>query len=174
MRILTIATGILFVITSVWCFAHPGGTFLSLAFLLGVVMILQGISGIFAYRVVKKKMNHAGYFLSEAILTIILGVIVLSNQLSTDAMIPMFFGMWIIFTGIMRIVQSLHMDRKESKTWIWILGLGIISTLAGIYAFFNPILAGITVVMLIAISFLLQGINVIITGVEMPKREMKK
>jgi len=163
MRVLSIVVGIFLVLTSVWCFAHPGATFLSIAFLLGFAMFIHGLTAIFDYFSVKKTENTGeGWLLADGITTFILSVLVLFNQLVADAAIPVFFGMWIIFSGVVRIVNALNSAKKI--WWIWTLSLGVLSILAGIYAFLNPMLADLAVVTVVGITFLLQGANMIFIG----------
>lgn len=163
MRVLSIAVGIFLVLTSVWCFAHPGATFLSIAFLLGFAMFIHGLTAIFDYFMIKKTENIGeGWLLAEGMTTFILSVLVLFNQLVADAAIPVFFGMWIMFSGVERIVNSLNSSKKV--WWIWTLSLGVICVLAGIYAFLNSMLADLAVVTVVGIAFLLQGANMIFIG----------
>lgn len=170
MRIFTIITGVILAITGIWCFANPGTTFLALAFVLGLVMIFSGISGIFTYITIKKKKEAESWVLAEAILATILGVLVLSNQLATDAMIPVFFGMWILFSGILRVLGAFTLRNKEQYRWVWTLVLGIIGILMGIYCFYNAVIAGFAIVILVGITLMLQGINICATGIQMPHK----
>jgi len=167
MRILTIITGVLLVLTSIWCFAHPGATFASLAFILGCVMLFHGISGVLNYISTKDTQNGASWVLSDGIITFILACIVLSNQLAIDAIIPLFFGMWILFSGTMRIVASINLKKLGEKAWGITFALGLIGMIAGIYSFFNSIAAGLALVLMIGIFFLLQGVNMLTLGIGM-------
>ena len=169
MRIITIAAGVILVITSVWCFAHPGVSFLALAFILGIAMLIHGISiilGYFAYRD-----RHGGWVLAEGIISTVLGCIVLSNQLATDAMIPLFFGMWVIFSGAVRLSAGLEARRKSERAWGLILGLGAAGLAVGVYCFFNPVAAAVALGILIGMTFLLQGINMLTFGILMPGKK---
>lgn len=168
MRILTIISGVMLVLTGLWCFINQGVTFAGLAFVLGIVMVINGAICVAAFMKKKNKLEKMGWILSESILVIILGAIVLSNQLVTDLTIVMFFGMWMLFSGCNRIVGALTMKKQEDKSWTWTMGLGGVSVLAGIYAFLNPILAGLTVGMVVGICFLIQGMNILALGITMP------
>ncbi len=160
MKIVTIVVGVLLMLTGVWCLANPGTLFLSLAFIIGSVMLISGCSQIFFYLSMDKRVEKGGWIVVDGILTAILGVIVLSNQLISDAMVPVFFGMWILFTSIMRIMMALQKKASEDdKGWGWMFTVGILGALAGIYAFYNPILAGIAIVILVGVFFMIQGIN---------------
>lgn len=67
MRISSIIVGVLLVFTSVWCIAHPGATYLSLAFLLGAMMLIHGITIIFGYLSTRlpKRVDLVGFWLME-------------------------------------------------------------------------------------------------------------
>lgn len=171
-RILTMIVGILFAVTGAWCLANPGTTFLSLAFVIGLVMLIFGICAIFTYRNIKKEKNKytltSGWILIEAILSTVLACLVLSNQLTADAMVPLFFGMWTMFSGVLRIAAALFIkDVEKGFDWIWMLSLGAFGVLIGIYAFVNPMMAGLSVMTIVGICFLVQGINIFTTGLRL-------
>ncbi len=173
MRLLTIIAGVLMIFTGVWCFANPGANILSLAFVLGCSMLFFGLSGILTYIYNRKAHAVSGWILEETLITIILAVIVLTNQLVTDAVIPVFFGMWIMFTGVMRIVSAFALRVKKAKVWSFSLVFGCLSVIGGIYAFLNPILANIQMPILIGLFFLIQGLNTITTGLHGMKEDLR-
>lgn len=163
MRISSIMVGVLLVFTSVWCIAHPGATYLSLAFLLGAVMLLHGITAVFGYlsiRVPKKR--GPGWLLADGMVTTILSLLVLSNQLVADSTVPVFFGLWIMHSGVARIVFSVN--EKHKSGWIWLLVLGIVCVLSGSYLFVDAILFDFTLMSLVGFVFLLQGVNMLYLG----------
>lgn len=175
MRILTIVTGVILALTGVWCFANPGTTFLALAFVLGIVMIICGISEGFTYVSMKKKGIVHMWVLEEAVLSVLLGITVLANQLATDAMVPVFFGLWVIFSGVVRIIGGIALKGQVThKGWLWTLILGVMGIIIGTYCFYNPVVAGFEIVILVGMTFMLQGINICSVGIQMPHKSHKK
>ncbi len=172
MRLATIITGILMIAMGIWCFANPGATFASLAFLLGVVMLIAGAVGIASYFWRRKFGLESGWQLAEGIVTLVLSILVLANRLVAEVMIPLFFGMWLIFTGTIHVMQGLELYRLKKKGWYWPGGFGLLSLAAGIFTFVNPLVAGITVMMIIGILFVIQGANVLTLGVHMKSKSM--
>jgi len=166
MRILTIVSGIAMILTGLWCVANQGVAFAALAFVLG--MVIRGIIGAAAFIKMKKRPEGMGWAIADAMINIILGCIVLSNQLATDMVIAVFFGMWMLFSGCNRIVGSLTLKKQEDKAWSWTMGLGVIGTVAGIYSFFSCNFAVLALGVLIGIFFLIQGTNVLTLGITMP------
>ena len=73
------------------------------------------------------------------------------------------------------IIQSLNALSFAMLLFILCAGLslifGVLSVLGGIYAFVNPLLAGLAMPILIGIFFLIQGMNTITTGLYMIKED---
>ena len=177
LRVLTIISGVLLVLTGVFCFANPGETFLSLAFVLGLIMVINSIIQGIAYCWGRSGQNdNNGWILTEAIITFILGILVLSNQIAADVAIPMVFGMWAMFSGVLRVVTATMIDRANKKVnFAWTLITGILCALGGLYAFLNPIIAGFAIAVLLGIMFMLQGISTLELGIHMPhEKKVKK
>lgn len=171
MRILTIISGILMLLAGLWCFANPGASFMSLAFILGVVMIIAGLTGAVNYFTEKNRNAEGGWVIAESILTFILGCIVILNQIVIEAMVLIFFGMWLLFSGCLRIVAAFQLRKLKEKSWHWTLVFGILASVVGLYAFINPLTLGLSVVLIVGIFFIVQGANVLVIGIHMPHKK---
>jgi len=166
-RVLKIAAGVILILTGVFCFANPGAIFLSIAFLLGCAMLLSGISAILAFIWISRKKEITNSLLIEGMLSIILGLLVLSNQLLADAAIQVFFGMWVLISGVIRIAEAYVQRKSGMMMLIWLLSLGLIGIAAGLYAFFNTVLFDFSAIMLVGILYVVQGFNVILVGINL-------
>lgn len=169
MRIATILSGIILIGTGIWCFAHPGETFLPLAFILGIVILVSGINNIISFTVYRKLTEHAFWQLADGILSVVLSGIIISGLLITDSIAVIFFGMWIMFSGVLKITASFVIKKMKIYGWYWVLIFGVLSLIAGVCAFVNPLADGLAVVMIIGGAFVLQGANLMIMGVQMKK-----
>lgn len=174
MRILKILSGLLLIFTGIWCFANQGVSFNALAFVLGIVMIIVGIIGASTFLFMKNRPEGLGWLVSESLITVILGIVVLSGLLATEIVISVFFGMWLIFSSANRIVGSLTMLRQKSPAWGYILALGMLGLIIGIYAFMNLVVATLSVGILVACFFFIYGINVFAMGVALPHVRRKR
>lgn len=176
MRLLIIVSGIMLVMTGLFCFANPGETFLALAFVLGLAMILSSIIQFVSYwwgRASRKDNN--GWIFVESIITLVLGVLVITNMIAADAAIPMVFGMWVMFSGVLRVVVATMINPINKKSnFISTLITGLSCCFGGLYAFLNPYFANLAIAILLGIMFLLQGISMLELGIHMPHEKKEK
>ena len=174
MRILTVLTAIFLMAVGIWTFTNQGMVFLNIAFVLGVAMTVTGFLCVLIYFFAPGRQPGFGWFLAEGLLTLTLGTIVLLNQLIIDSIVLPFFGMWLLFCGVMRIVSSLHLILVKNNSWIVNLLLGAISAAVGVYAFYNQVAAGLSLVILTGVFFLMQGVNVLVYGFFIPGKKRVK
>ena len=172
MRILTIISGILMVLTGAFCLMNPGQTFLSLAFVVGLIMVLNGLIHALAYfigRGLHNRGDNNGWILTDALLTLLLGILILCNQLVADTAIPLVFGMWMLVAGILRIEASTHIDKERKRSnFRTTMITGILTVLVGLFGFINPLVQWMTTAVLLGIFLVMQGVNVIELGIHMP------
>ena len=172
MRVLTIASGILMVAAGAFCFINPGQTFLTMAFVIGAVMVVCGLIHLLAYVITRKGAGSAdnnGWIGVDALLTLLLGGLVLGNQLTADIAIPMIFGMWVLVSGVLRLEAASRINREKKKgNFRAALITGIITTIVGLVGFINPLLTYVSVIILLGAYLVIQGINSIELGINMP------
>ena len=61
------------------------------------------------------KGDNNGWILTDALITLLLGILVLCNQLVADTAIPMVFGMWVLVSGILRIEAATHINLERKR-----------------------------------------------------------
>lgn len=172
MRTLTIISGIIMLLTGIFCFINPGQTFLAMAFIVGLVMVINGLIHTCAYllgRGFHNRGDNNGWILTDALITLLLGILVLCNQLVADTSIPMVFGMWVLVSGILRIEAATHINRlKKNVNFKTTLITGILTVIVGLFGFINPLVKWLSTVILLGLFMIMQGVNIIELGIHMP------
>ncbi len=174
MRLAAITTGVLLLLTAVWCFANIGAVFLVMAFVIGMAMIVFGVVGclVFIKSDMPVKEDKRSCF-EESIITAILGIFILANLMSIDVVVPFVFGMWLLTSGINRALDFKFKKTREVYDY-WGLGIGAFAIIFGVYCFSNTIALDLPVVLLVGVSCLIQGANRVAFGVAMPPKKWIK
>lgn len=159
-RIFWLLTSILMIVTGVICFFNPGVVLISLAWLLGVSVLLDGISSICYYFGMGREHRGSDWLLFDGIVSVVLGGLVIFSNLYIEmgVMLPMFFSIWIICKGVFGTVHSFEMKKMGGSSWWGLLICGVITILLGIMTFIHPIVGAITIAVLVGCFFLVSGI----------------
>jgi uncharacterized membrane protein HdeD (DUF308 family) len=94
------------------------------------------------------------------ILTVIVGILLLTNPAKTTVVLVWALGLYWVIQGIFTLI-GMFMDHSA---WGWKLFIGLLSILAGLIVLRNPLVAGVTIPTLL---ILLLGIQGLIVGIVM-------
>lgn len=163
MKIFRILIGCLVIISGVSALFTPAKTFLSLAWIIGIMLMIHGLSNAISYFTERKTKQHNILFFINGILTFIIGMVLLSNAfiyVFTELILIYMFAGWLVITSILQI--KIAMDQKKSgKKWMAVLFAGLLSLVLGVYSFFNPGLLALSIGVLMGMWFISIGIGIL-------------
>ncbi len=151
--------GVLLIVAGIMCISWEAAALASLALFLGVAMLVSGVVDVLIFFSGRSAMIGSGWFLVDGILTIILAVFILFNQAFMMLTLPFVFGMWLIFSGITRFVQSFDLKAFGVRGWGWFTAVGILMTVAGVISFLNPVAGMEAISAVLGASLILEGIS---------------
>ena len=149
-KTLWLISGVLLVFAGVLAIVAPSSILLSLMFISGIISIA-------VYIFCSKHLYGAGWLLAEGILTALLGLFVLCDQVTMMSVIPYIFGLWIVFSGVIRTVHSLEIRRFGVNGWYWLMLVGAAEIVLGFATFIRPVIAIQIIGVTMGLVFLLQG-----------------
>lgn len=117
----------------------------------GGFALIDGIIALF----VGMKLKSATLVL-EGIVGILIGLYVFFFTLQAATIFLLLIGIWAIATGILEIIAGVEL-RKHIKNEIWLLFVGIISIIFGIFVFVNPIISALAITFVIGIYAIVFG-----------------
>ena len=179
-KILSVLFGIMIIVDGVICLALPGLTFLTLGYMIGVGMLLDGIGRIVNWYQMERGTEQSGWVLASAIISLTLGIILMGSdamQLTMDAFIVYMAIAWLITLGILRIAHALRIrkmrnnirdfqpDTPFGRNWWIALIFGILLIIFGIIGMFAPATIIETIGTLIGIAIIISGANLIHFGI---------
>ena len=136
----SIVTSIAFAIIGLIMVYNPDTTFKVISYLIGGFFIIFGIIKIIEYFKTKGSYDLYNYELVYGIIATLLGLIVMICHGTIEAVLRILIGIWILYSGAMRLGLSLKIQKLNSDQKIWIVGLiiSLIILFCGIYIIVNP------------------------------------
>lgn len=164
MRILSILMGVIFAAAGIFLIANGGLSFMSVAFIVGMVFVAAGIVECLSYHGYRGENVTKSWIMIDGISTLLLGIVILMNKLSADMTVPLVLGMWIMMTGIRNFVHGYEkFGAKDPDSYSHMI-IGGLSTVLGLYAFFNLDFFNFSTLSIIGVYMVFGGINLAHVG----------
>ena len=162
-RAVQIGLGILVIIISIFMLALPGATFVSIIWILGIVLLFVGIERIIVGIVSSGRSRWANIGLG--ILVMIFGGIAMGYPVGTAYVIIIFMGIAFLFSGFARIIDGFSSKHSGSKK-AFLIGVGILAVILSIAVLVSPVFGARLAGVIIAIGLLITGIQMVISGIQ--------
>jgi len=155
-------TAILLIATGIVCFCSPAGTLAGLSTFLGISLIISGIGSIGTFVTTRRAILGAGWVLLGGIVTIILGILVLSNTALVSDALPILFGFWIVFMGLARIISAFDVKKLKLSGWWLDIIWGALLIALGALSFYLPAVNAILITVFTGLFFVFNGIAMLV------------
>ena len=164
MRILNMLMGVLLVIAGIFMIANEGITFISVAFVVGLLFIIAGIAEVISCNSYRGDEGDRAWVLIDGLIMLAIGILIILNKLAADVTVPLVLGFWVLTSGIGNMVRAL--DKREAKDayFYGYLIIGILNVIVGAYMFFNNDLLMMSVIVQVGLCILAQGVNAFMVG----------
>ena len=125
------------VLLGVLCLFRPGAALVSSVWVLGIILLITGISTMaFSLRTQVIMPNSASSMLS-GIVQILMGCLFLFNPVVTAASLPLILAIWIVFESISLAIRSFDFKKVGFSSWWLMLLLGILGVVLGFVAIYH-------------------------------------
>lgn len=166
---LGILGGVILIIIGGYAIFNPSITILSITLYIAIALLIIGIFNIINYFEKKKENKSSGWILIDGLVNIILAIFLLSNDHISSNLIPIIFGIWMLFLGIQRIGLSMNIKKLNSPYWKIMMVLGIIAIVFSIIICIKPIVAALAISMIVGIILIFYGIMTITASISISK-----
>lgn len=112
---------------------NPNETIALLSLILGIIIMIIGIGKIISFIILRKESNFSNYDLIYGIIAIVISIIMLANANAFATIVRVIIGIWIAYTGIMKLIYALNLKSLSSSSWIAVMIMAIITIIAGVY-----------------------------------------
>ena len=157
-----LAAGVVSIVVGLVAIAYPGPTLLVVGVMIGAYMVVWGVMA-----VMRGVGGAEGMTAAIRILLIVLGVITVLAGLvmfvrpgESVVTLALVLGFWWTLAGVLQLIRGMVVAQARG----WNILLGLIGVAAGILILAQPEIGLITLVWIIAIGLLLQGMVEIAAG----------
>ncbi|GAA4653142.1 DUF308 domain-containing protein [Anaerocolumna aminovalerica] len=163
MKWLMLLSGTMIVILGITMLFTPLQNLVTLAIFISISMLISGFSEIVSFYN-EEKVHRSGWLLASGILTTLFAVWALFGHgtKTLAAMFPFVFAVWVMSSGVMRIVGSVSLKSEGYGLWCWIMAFGVLGTAFGFLLLFSPVLSEMIISYSIGFMLISYGIDNII------------
>ena len=168
----SIWSSIALAILGVLLFLYSELTIVSISYLIGGVLIGIGVISLLKFiSGNKEKKNEMD--IVYGIITIVLGIIVITNPKAIASIIPFILGIIMVISSSTKILYSFDLKKSNSNLWISTLIVAILTLVCGVLLIFNPFAGAEFITKIIGGILLIYAILDIISTVRISK-ELKE
>ena len=163
LRAAQIGLGVIAVIISISILVFPALTVVSLVILVAIILLVVGIEKVLSGIIIPSKSRWGTIGLG--IIVIILSIIVLSFPVGTTAFLIILLAIALLIDGMARVIHGIA--DKTSRSWsrIFRIVAGVIAIALALMIIASPVIGAALVGILLGISLLIIGIEIIARGV---------
>ena len=180
-KFLVILIGLLLIVGGVVCLFRPVSTFLTTGYIVGVFILCDAIANIIAWFDAKKYINISGWYLFDAIMSLIFGIIVVVNgrmQFAVDMAIVYMVCAWVIIASVFRISLAIRIKKVNDKLpnmfknsrWISLLVVGILMIIFAVICMVQPGIMSALLGTFISMTIIFNGVGLVTLGSYIPSK----
>lgn len=160
--------GVLCIVLGIVVFAFPLESYVTLAILFGVLLLVAGAAKLIAASTSANFFMMRGYVVVSGVLDLLIGIFLCIYPGVTLVALPVMMGFWMMYNSFVLIGFSGDFDTFGIPGSGWVIGGGILLLILSILVLVNPFGAGIaTVVVLAGIGLIVFGILLISLSVKL-------
>ena len=155
---LMMLAGILCIAAGLVVFIFPMQSYVTLAILFGILMILVGAAQLVIASASGNYLAMKGYVIAGGVLDLFLGIFLCIYPSVTVLLIPIMLGIWLMYHSFMMIAFGGDLDTFNVGGSGWVVFGGILLLILSILVLVNPFSVGIaTVIVFTGIGLILFG-----------------
>ena len=137
----------------------PDSELANVADRLGVAMVVAGSINLAVYCTKHRKIHGCHWLLADGLTMVFLAIFPLFNSMIPLDVIPFFFGIWELVSGVLKFTEFTELYEESIKGWQWFLGVGVVELLSGVASMVKPIDDFVGMNHVIAIIFVIQSLG---------------
>lgn len=134
-------------------------TVITISYVIGSILVAAGTFALIRYVSVNKKGFDASELdLLYGIVTIILGILIITHPQAIASIIPIILGIAIVISSASKIQYAFNLKNNGNELWKTTMAIALISTICGIILLFNPFAGALLLMRIVGIFIVVYSI----------------
>ena len=152
-----ILMSLLYLALGIFLLAVPGVALNIVCYALGCVVLACAIVQLVRYFTLERRVFQSSFTLVSGLVCLGLGGFLILRSDIVVRILPVVFGLFVLFDSLGRIQNALDLRRCGYPSWKWFILLALLSVVLGAVMIFDPFGAMETLVMGIGIILIIEG-----------------
>lgn len=152
-------TSIILFILGILLIFESEATITTISYIIGAILVAAGTFAFVRYiRNNRNGYDTSGIDILYGIVTVILGVIIITNPHAIASIIPIVLGIAIIISSAIKIQYAFDLKNSGNDLWKTTMIIAIVSTVCGIILLFNPFAGAVLIMRIVGIFIIIYSI----------------
>jgi uncharacterized membrane protein HdeD (DUF308 family) len=162
---LSVLVGIASLVVGFLVLVNPIESYFVMAMWLGIVILFTGVFSLVESFTSDSRYVRRGWLILASICDIIIGIVLILNFLLSVAIIPVLFGIWLLYRGFVTLAQGITLRSSGVRDAGWVIFSSVVVIAISLAVLFVPEIIGVAaVVIFVAIALMAYGISRISLG----------
>lgn len=121
-----------------YAFIHNDDSIIKMATPLGIAMLITGVTNLVVCEIRNHDIHGAHWLIADGVTAICLSFFPLLNDVILPVMIPLFFCMWELFSGVLKVMDSAELKSNKMECWQSFAVIGCIEMISGAVSMLKP------------------------------------
>lgn len=145
-------------------------TITTISYIVGAVLMAAGVFALIRFFSQKEKnSNTIGLDVLYGVVTIILGILIITNPHAIASILPIILGVAIIISSANKLQYAFNLKTNCNDMWKTTMVIAVISTVCGVVLLFNPFAGAVLIMRIVGIFIIAYAILDIISTVIIKK-----
>lgn len=127
-------------------------TITTISYIVGAILIAAGAFALIRYISINTKgLDSTDLDILYGIVSIILGVLIITNPHAIASIIPVILGIGIIISSASKLQYAFNLKKANNDIWKATMVIAIISTICGVVLLFNPFAGAVLIMRIVGI-----------------------
>lgn len=161
--------GFFFLFVGIYVVTTPLETVGTLAVLFSISFLFSGVLEIWFSVQNHQELEGWGWYLAGGILSSLIGLLLVSNPEISVMILPFYVGFALLFRSIHALGLAIELKNYGILRWGNLAIASVLGVIFSMILLFNPLVAGISIIMMTSMAFVFSGITSIVLSFQLRK-----